>query len=51
MACDTDGNLYYWTFDHMQSKKIPYYKIKSNINTNIDNNTNSNKKNFFCNAI
>ena len=51
MACDTDGNLYYWTFDHMQSKKIPYYKIKSNINTNIDSNTNSNKKNFFCNDM
>ena len=42
MACDTEGNLYNWSFDHIQSRKIPQ---------NIINNSSENKNNFFCNDM
>ena len=47
MGCDTEGSLYYWNFDHMQAKKVPYYKITSNNNSD----DNYNKNYFFCNDM
>ena len=42
MACDTDGNLYNWNFDHIQSRKIPQNIIHNNPENNI---------NFICNDM
>ena len=39
MACDTEGNLYNWNFDHMQSRKMPQ---------NIIHNNSENREYFFC---
>ena len=42
MACDTEGNLYNWSFDHMQSRKMPQ---------NIIHNNPENREYFFCNDM
>ena len=42
MACDTEGNLYNWNFEHNQSRKLPQ---------NIIYNNTENKKNIFCNDM
>ena len=42
MACDLEGNLYNWNFEHMQSRKIP----ESIIHSNSDN-----QNYFFCNDM
>jgi hypothetical protein len=42
MGCDTEGNLYNWNFDHLQSRKIPQ---------NIIFNNPDNNNYFFCNDM
>jgi len=42
MACDIEGNLYNWSFDHMQSRKLPQ---------NIIHNNSENREYFSCNDM
>jgi len=42
MACDTEGNLYNWSFDHIQSRKMPQ---------NIIHNNSEKREYFFCNDM